>query len=206
MMLRNSSVNTTGSGWAFTQPRCISCLILSIITTQALYRNEFQHMPTTTTNPPWPLNNLLCQSNCWWHIRWKCFRLLLGLWQQDYLLVTQLVVHRCYRQRALANGLLACLKSNVTSDIYRIMSSHPASIMATASTFWFTVDGIDIDFIRVNAEGVIQASPIPYVRDAKLCGLLFGGFDASTELVCGRIPTSLLITKNLKRFWTRFLG
>lgn len=80
--------------------------------------------------------------------------------------VTQLVVHRCYRQRGLATGLLACLKSNVTSDIYGIMSSHPASIMATASTFGFT------------------ASPIPYVRDAKLRGLLFEGFDASTELVC----------------------
>lgn len=36
----------------------------------------------------------------------------------------------------------------------------------------------------MTAEGIIRASPIPYVRDAKLRGLLFEGFEA-TGLVCG---------------------
>lgn len=78
--------------------------------------------------------------------------------------------------------------------------------MATASTFGFTVDGIDIDFIRVNAEGVIQASPIPYIRDAKLCGLLFGGFDASTELVCGADTNFFVDHKEPEEILNAFSG
>ncbi|OJJ80737.1 uncharacterized protein ASPGLDRAFT_1501590 [Aspergillus glaucus CBS 516.65] len=109
-------------------------------------------------------------------------------WEHDHKIicwVTQLLVHKNYRQRGLATDILACLKSNKISDSYGIMSSHPASIMATASSFGFTIDGIDLDFVRINAKGIIRALPIPSVRDAKLRGLLFEEFDASTGLVCG---------------------
>lgn len=57
--------------------------------------------------------------------------------------------------------------------------------MATASTFGFSIDRIDLnlDSIRVHADDIIQASPIPYVWDVNLRGLLFEGFDASTALI-----------------------
>lgn len=57
--------------------------------------------------------------------------------------------------------------------------------MASTSTFRFPIDMINLNLIRVNADDIIQASPISYVRDAKLRGFLFNGFDASTVLVCG---------------------
>lgn len=80
---------------------------------------------------------------------------------------------------------MTCLKFKITSDVYGIMSSHPAAIMASTSTFRFPIDMINVNLIRVNADDIIQASPISYVRDAKLRGFLFNGFDASTVLVCG---------------------
>jgi hypothetical protein len=48
--------------------------------------------------------------------------------------VTQLVVHRDYRQRGLAGGLLNELKED-GDHFYGIMSSHPAACLATAKAF-----------------------------------------------------------------------
>lgn len=48
--------------------------------------------------------------------------------------ITQLVVHRDYRERGLATGLLNQISQD-GSDVYGIMSSHPAAALAAARAF-----------------------------------------------------------------------
>ncbi|KAI0203073.1 hypothetical protein F4808DRAFT_458296 [Astrocystis sublimbata] len=86
--------------------------------------------------------------------------------------VTQLVVHQDYRERGLAGGLLRAIR-NDADDVYGIMSSHPAACLAAAACFGMTIEKVSLDFIRQNASTLMKASPIPYVKDAKLCGRLF---------------------------------
>ncbi|KAM3532251.1 hypothetical protein NHJ13051_000237 [Beauveria bassiana] len=98
--------------------------------------------------------------------------------------VTQLVVSKDYRERGLATGLLRVLRADNCHDIYGIMSSHPAACLAAAKAFSTTVEKVSLDFISKNAQGVMRESPIPYIRDAKLCGTIFDDND-STGLVSG---------------------
>lgn len=48
--------------------------------------------------------------------------------------ITQLVVHRNYRERGLAAGLLNQISQD-GSDIYGVMSSHPAAALAATKAF-----------------------------------------------------------------------
>ena len=48
--------------------------------------------------------------------------------------ITQLVVHKDYRERGLATGLLSVLRED-DDDIYGVMSSHPAACLAAAKAF-----------------------------------------------------------------------
>lgn len=48
--------------------------------------------------------------------------------------ITQLVIHREYRERGLAVGLMDCLRRDGDS-ICGIMSSHPAACLAVAKGF-----------------------------------------------------------------------
>ena len=41
-----------------------------------------------------------------------------------------------------------------------------------------------LHFIRENAETILRTSPIPYIRDAKLCVTIFEPLD-STGIICG---------------------
>jgi len=98
--------------------------------------------------------------------------------------VTQLVVHRDYRERRLATTLLLALLDN-NDDIFGIMSSHPAACKALAKAFGkFAFPYVPLDYARQHAVGIVAASPISYVKNAKLCGKLFHPED-STGLVCG---------------------
>ncbi|KAI1495772.1 hypothetical protein F5X99DRAFT_422653 [Biscogniauxia marginata] len=97
--------------------------------------------------------------------------------------ITQLVVGEAYRERGLASGLLRALKED-GDHVYGIMSSHPAACLAAAATFGSTIEKISLDFIAENATPILKASPIKYIRDAKLCGSLFDNTD-STGLVSG---------------------
>ncbi|OJD21471.1 hypothetical protein ACJ73_07186 [Blastomyces percursus] len=97
--------------------------------------------------------------------------------------VTQLVVDRSFRERGLANALLMSIGSD-TDDMYGIMSSHPAACMAAASSYGMGIEKVPLGLIEGNAKAVIEASPIPYIRNAKLCGTLFNPED-STGLICG---------------------
>lgn len=108
--------------------------------------------------------------------------------------VTQLVVHQDYRERRLAMGLLNQLRHN-DDDIYGLMSSHPAACVAAVKAFGSkcitisavnptlnitgSIDTVRLDFIKEHAENIIKASPIRYIKDAKLCGSLFDPEDVS---------------------------
>lgn len=115
--------------------------------------------------------------------------------------ITQLVVHREYRERGLAAGLLNELKEN-DDDIYGLMSSHPAACVAAARIFGGeyplqncfvnailtvvdTINAVKLGFIGDHAEGIMKASPISYVKDAELRGSLFGteGTDGAVSCV-----------------------
>ncbi|WEW59404.1 hypothetical protein PRK78_004876 [Emydomyces testavorans] len=97
--------------------------------------------------------------------------------------ITQLVVDRDYRERGLAGGLLRSLRVDA-DDMYGIMSSHPAACLAAATSFGTNIEKVPLDFVKENAEAIMRVSPIPYIREAKLCGSLFKPED-STGLVCG---------------------
>jgi len=102
--------------------------------------------------------------------------------------VTQLVVHQDYRERRLAIGLLNLLRHH-DDDIYGIMSSHPAACLAAARAFGSkhlflivvdqmlnvtgSINTVRLDFIKEHAEEIMKASPIRYVKEAKLRGSLF---------------------------------
>ncbi|EGC46687.1 conserved hypothetical protein [Histoplasma capsulatum var. duboisii H88] len=97
--------------------------------------------------------------------------------------VTQLVVDRRFRERGLATALLRSICAD-TDDMYGIMSSHPAACMAAASSYGRGIEKAPLGLVEANAKAVLEASPIPYIKNARLCGSLFNPED-STGLVCG---------------------
>ncbi|KAJ5611996.1 hypothetical protein N7510_005190 [Penicillium lagena] len=103
--------------------------------------------------------------------RWKCKG-------STVCWITQLVVDKDHRDKGLASGLLRTLREDF-DDIYGVMSSHPAACLAAARSFAMTIEKISLDFIRENADSIMSTSPIPYIRDAELCGTLFNSDDAN---------------------------
>jgi len=91
-------------------------------------------------------------------------------------------------------GLLNQLRHD-DDDIYSLMSSHPAACLAAAKAFGSkrisisvvnptlnitgSISTVRLDFIKAHAEKIMKASPIRYVKDAKLRGSLFNSEDAS---------------------------
>ncbi|KAF2871071.1 hypothetical protein BDV95DRAFT_628954 [Massariosphaeria phaeospora] len=86
--------------------------------------------------------------------------------------ITQLVVHRDFRERGVAATLLNQTRQQ-DDDIYGIMSSHPAACLAAAKAFGSGLSAAYLDFIRQHAGAVMEASPIGYIKNAKLRGSLF---------------------------------
>ncbi|TFK75533.1 hypothetical protein BDN72DRAFT_831793 [Pluteus cervinus] len=115
--------------------------------------------------------------------RWECDG-------KNLCWVTQLVVHKDYRERGLATILLRSLRTDV-DDIYGIMSSHPAACLAAAKSFGRHIEKIPLGFISTDSDAIMKASPIPYIKDAKLCGTLFKPED-TIGLVSG-VNTSFFI-------------
>ncbi|CZR67903.1 uncharacterized protein PAC_17802 [Phialocephala subalpina] len=101
-----------------------------------------------------------------------------GLSSITVLLVTLLVVDRDYRERGLAKGLLNQLKKDGV-DLYGLMSSHPAACLAAAKAFGDSISTVQLEIISKYARDIIEASPINYVKDAKLCGNVFATSDIS---------------------------
>ncbi|KIX03760.1 uncharacterized protein Z518_07313 [Rhinocladiella mackenziei CBS 650.93] len=86
--------------------------------------------------------------------------------------VTQLVVHRDFRERGIAVSLLIQIRQD-EDEIYGLMSSHPAACLAAAKAFGNGIGTVRLDFIRKHAGAVMNASPIGYAKDADLRGSLF---------------------------------
>ncbi|KAI9885210.1 MAG: hypothetical protein M1823_002982 [Watsoniomyces obsoletus] len=115
--------------------------------------------------------------------------------------ITQLVVHREYRERGIATGMLRSVKKD-DDEAYGIASSHPAACKAAsralscesnptdeAVTIVSVVylasehlsvnlcsDGIaqtDLEFIRDHAASILEASPVEYLKQANLHGSSF---------------------------------
>lgn len=115
--------------------------------------------------------------------------------------VTQLVVHSDYRERRLATVLLSNLIDN-DDDVLGIMSSHPAACKALAKAVGGMRDQVPLSesayannqdfrfaemplvFAADHAVSVIAASPVSYVKDAKVCGSLFNAHD-TTGMISG---------------------
>lgn len=55
------------------------------------------------------------------------------------------------------------------------------------------IERISVDFIRKHAQDILATSPIPYIREAKLYGTLFG--QDSTDMVSG-VDTDFFIDRD----------
>ncbi|KAL1991183.1 hypothetical protein VTN49DRAFT_5687 [Thermomyces lanuginosus] len=127
--------------------------------------------------------------------------------------VTQLVVHRNYREKGLASGLLNALRATADADLYGIISSNPVSCFTAASVFWLGIERVSLEFMRDHAKEIMETSPIPYVREARLRGSLFEPEDDSTGLICG-VDTNFFIDhtaplrnlRSIQRDWKWPLG
>ncbi|KAI1773744.1 hypothetical protein F4818DRAFT_452772 [Hypoxylon cercidicola] len=98
--------------------------------------------------------------------------------------ITQLVVHRYYQGQGLATKLLSALPRR-DDNAFGIVSSHPAACKALARACGdFRFPHFNICFARNNAADFIAASPIGYIKDARLRGSLFDPEDV-TGLTCG---------------------
>ncbi|CDM31854.1 Acyl-CoA N-acyltransferase [Penicillium roqueforti FM164] len=97
--------------------------------------------------------------------------------------ITQLVVDRHHRGKGFATSLLRILRTD-HDTIYGVMSSHPAACLAAVKAFDRTIEKVDLDFIAKNANETMSTSPVPYIRDAELCGIIFDGKD-TTGIVSG---------------------
>ncbi|KAI1127346.1 hypothetical protein F5Y10DRAFT_242837 [Nemania abortiva] len=115
--------------------------------------------------------------------RWSCNGMTI-CW------ITQLVVKKDYREQGLAGCLLNALRED-TDDVYGIISSHPAALLAAARAYGTTIERVSLDFIAENAGSIMKASPISYVRDSGLRGTLFDEKDC-TGLVSG-VDTKFLV-------------
>ncbi|KAI3131916.1 hypothetical protein CBS147309_191 [Penicillium roqueforti] len=69
-------------------------------------------------------------------------------------------------------------------DLQGVMSSHPAACLAAVKAFDRTIEKVDLDFIAKNANETMSTSPVPYIRDAERCGIIFDGKD-TTGIVSG---------------------
>ncbi|PGH02792.1 hypothetical protein GX51_04403 [Blastomyces parvus] len=127
----------------------------------------------------------LCEGDCGWESCWKCFCVSL----------------ETPRKKHLLSHPADCSPVD-THDMYGIMSSHPVAGMAAASSYGSKhsllhdnkqymvlsitggIEKVSLDLIKENAKAVMEASPISYIKNAKLCGALFNPED-STGLICG---------------------
>ncbi|KFG78567.1 hypothetical protein MANI_002995 [Metarhizium anisopliae] len=95
--------------------------------------------------------------------------------------ITQLVIGKHHREQGLATCLLTSLRKD-EDDVFGIMSSHPAACLTAAKAFGRGIEKVSLDFISENAAEVVKSSPIPYIRDAELCGSLF---NSAVNMVSG---------------------
>ncbi|TFK80482.1 hypothetical protein K466DRAFT_667644 [Polyporus arcularius HHB13444] len=88
--------------------------------------------------------------------------------------VTQLVVSSEHRQRNIATMLLLQLASNRPDcTAMGLASSHPAACLALTKAAHVSMQQLDLSFIQKHAKHICAASPVRYIRTARLRGVLF---------------------------------
>ena len=88
--------------------------------------------------------------------------------------VTQLCVAPEYRGQKLATRILLHLREREKDRGYGILSSHPAAILGALRAWGRGIEEVNLDMVQEHAAGIMAASPVSYVREAKLQGSLFG--------------------------------
>lgn len=67
---------------------------------------------------------------------------------------------------------------------FGILSSHPHAILAALYAFDRGIEEVDLDTARLHAQGIINASPVNYIRTAKLTGMLFSSGSGIESGIC----------------------
>ncbi|KAF5845165.1 hypothetical protein GGP41_001354 [Bipolaris sorokiniana] len=98
--------------------------------------------------------------------------------------VTQLCVRVEYRRKGLATELLSRLCED-EDYAFGILSSHLAAIMAGLRAWGKGIESVDMNLVKECGAGIMAASPVQYVREAKLRGSLFGSVDDGTVCCAG---------------------
>ncbi|KAI0309333.1 hypothetical protein OF83DRAFT_1072201 [Amylostereum chailletii] len=86
--------------------------------------------------------------------------------------VTQLVVRQDYRQQGIATFLLGRLKQS-QHTAFGLASSHPAACKALVKLAHTNIQDVDLEFIKGNADAILQSTSIDYLKTAQLRGSLF---------------------------------
>jgi hypothetical protein len=100
----------------------------------------------------------------------------------------------------------------------RFLSTHPAAILVLLSSYGRGLENVDLNLTQELAQRIMHASPVAYVRDAKLRGSLFeveadvdvdihaakrdGGGDGDGAVCCADTD-SRSITQSLWKSWAR---
>ncbi|KAJ6544322.1 hypothetical protein B0H19DRAFT_957043, partial [Mycena capillaripes] len=90
--------------------------------------------------------------------------------------ITQLVVSREHRRRAIATILLQLLPGpEFDCAAFGLVSSHPAACLALLKrTRWFIrLSPLDVNFIKANAQRILDTSSVSYLKDGQLRGSLW---------------------------------
>ncbi|KAF2842527.1 hypothetical protein M501DRAFT_927634, partial [Patellaria atrata CBS 101060] len=113
--------------------------------------------------------------------------------------ITQLVIKRIFRRRGIATALLLTLRQQ--DDLYGVLSSNPATILATWRALGGGSKDIDLSTTQKYAIDILRSSLVEYVNGAKVHGSLFheshdgSASTADTGLhVCYDEPSEILAT------------
>ena len=92
---------------------------------------------------------------------------------REWLWITQLCVSTNHRNQGIAKGLLEILREDSCPSGCGILSSHPFAISAVLRVFGRGLEDVDLTMTKHHGRAIIRSSPVKYVRDAKVRGLLF---------------------------------
>ncbi|KIM91127.1 hypothetical protein PILCRDRAFT_1330 [Piloderma croceum F 1598] len=90
--------------------------------------------------------------------------------------ITQLIIDKTVHKRYIITQLLQTLKVHPLFQkvmVVGLVLSHPTVCNALAKYANVGIYSIDLDFIHTNAEKVLTASNISYLKSAQPCGTLF---------------------------------
>ena len=73
------------------------------------------------------------------------------------------------------------MRSGEKDHVFGILSSHPHAILAALRAFGRGIEEVDLEIAQLHAQGIMNASPVEYVRSARLTSTLFGNGNGGVE-------------------------